>query len=395
MKAANLCLFLFLLFSYSCKKDSIITDADSGNNSVQVYDFAVLGVGPTSDNGYILAANDKIALLNSTGGVIWTKNISEFNNDSLNFNKTVFRMAAQTSDGNFAALGFVLYKQAYHYVLIKISSSGKFMWASLLNRPYIGSIYSDAFTFVVSKYGGFVVSVQYTDNSFTSTRALIKLDKNGKVYSENPTITFDIDLRDLTEDKDGSIILAGTNPTTNSSYIMKFDSTCQNQLFAKGFKFSKDENVFNRVFVDKDGNYVMSGYADKGKGYDLWNYQFSLMKISASGDSLTSVILGTTKQDYSFYSVLTQDKGFAILGTSSAKAPYDEATLKSSMYLVKLSSSMDIKSAKFYGENMDTKGVFVKENTDGGFTMIGRKYGYNNIGRTQSVFIRTTPEGTL
>ena len=49
----------------------------------------------------------------------------------------------------------------------------------------------------------------------------------------------------------------------------------------------------------------------------------------------------------------------------------------------------------FYGDNLDTRGLFIKENSDNSFTLIGTKYGHENLSKAQSLFIRTNPQGKL
>lgn len=134
-----------------------------------------------------------------------------------------------------------------------------------------------------------------------------------------------------------------------------------------------------------DGNFIFCG-AIESPGTHL---DVLLAKLTPSGDTLWSRVLGDTLNEVASCIQPTSDGGFILTGatTSTATGPADKC------YLVKTDADGQVLWSKAYGGPYSNLSYFVDETADGGFVMIGT-VGYMGYGDSLYV-VKTDMSGNL
>lgn len=402
MRNINILTLLIYLFLTACQKD---VEVNSGNEILKVYDFSVTSAKETKDGGYILSTTNSIVKLSGDGKVQWGKKYTDFNSDTSIFTYTPYGKSIENTDGSFTLMIYGIIKDNSYYFLIKLDKDGNKQWARPLNFDYVNTVFTDAFSVIESYDHGYIVTFAYQDNSpYNYFRALIKVDEKGIPVWENKDLKYledpyFADVRDIMEAKNHEIILVGTLDLTRT-YFAKYSADgiiMQERAYRMSglVEGAFVTNIATKVIQTTSNDLLIFGFTDRGKGYSKKDFQFMMIKVNSDGDSLASAILGTTKQDYCWGGIQTKDMGYALIGTSTPIDDEKGEALKSSMYFIKLSPNLDVEKALVYGEKLDTKGLYIKENNDKSYTLIGGKYGHENLGKPQTVFIRTLPNGGL
>jgi hypothetical protein len=411
MRIINYLLLLLILALAACKKD---TGVDSVSDShVKVYDFKTTSAKETSDGGYVLTTSVGITKISADGTVEWSKKYLEYNTDTISFRFSTNSRILQNSDGGYTILLYGIFKALdnNYFCIVKTDAKGNKVSVFPYYFSFMQGTFSDGFLFQETIEKGYLISFVYIDLSGINQRAVYKIDASGKIVWITKALTYftypDGDIRDLIVTKNNEYVLVGTysyyakGAQIFFTYFGRYSSSgtiLSEKQYAMGGRADNGNFVpstATKVAQTASNDLMLFGYADRGRGSAKTHNQYMAIKVSANGDSLTSLVLGTVKQDYCNYGILTSDQGYALIGFSS---PIDDAqglNLKTSMYFIKLSQSLEIQKSLVYGDNLDTQGLFVKENANKSYTLIGTKYGYSNLGKSQTLFIRTLSAGGL
>jgi hypothetical protein len=119
---------------------------------------------------------------------------------------------------------------------------------------------------------------------------------------------------DLTVNTDGSVILLGnwqSDPTSDSRiYLVKTDAA-GNVLWEK--KLGQPKDLAIDIEPTNDGNYIILANHETASA----NIDVKLIKISAEGSRLDSVVYGSTKNDLSKSLTSLLDGGFIVTGSTA------------------------------------------------------------------------------
>ena len=323
-----------------------------------------ISVQQTSDGGYIAAgysdsANGDITgarglydaiifKFDSSGNVVWKKNIGGTNND-------FFTSVQQTSDGGYIAGGYsesndgdLAYKNkgSNDFMFVKFNASGTVTWVKTVGGSQNDILYS-----IQQTTDGGYIAAGYTnsnDGDLIGSKGLydaviVKLDTNGNVTwvrkiggSQNDHF------RSVQQTTDGGYIAAGystsnntgdvaANKGSNDALIVKFDSS-GNTTWVKTIGGS-GADTFHSVKQTPDGHYIAVGESNSPSG-DIQNprglYDGIIVNFESNGDISWIQNIGGSQNDYIHSVAITADGDYIVAGYSNS--PDGDFTISKSAY---------------------------------------------------------------
>ncbi|MFX0125783.1 MAG: hypothetical protein ACFFAE_19330 [Candidatus Hodarchaeota archaeon] len=386
-----------------------------------VSDFHFYHLVQALDGGYFLTGDYKNADLcllktDTKGNALWNATYRMPSNDD---QYSIITDLILLQDGGLAMVGASgpYIHRYYHEMvpfLMKIDENGKHMW----NQSF-------------HSYQEINALVQ-TDNGFTligskeNSLVLINTDENGEILWDKKyegISGLESNKIVLTQDK-GFVFAGGGNDIT---LLIKTDGTGE-QIWTKEFSFSlydldsmgfvpADFFKLNIIETDK-GNIVLSGYERPSKdcintrlikttadGKIKWNQRYSggfssivetsegdytlaglinikenqvetcLLTINPEGDVIWKrVYSGSVNEEWANCIIQTNDGGIAFTGVTTSYG-----IGKSDMWLVKTDANGQVEWNKTYGNERDDEGIYLFQETNGDFTLIG---GTSSTGET-------------
>jgi hypothetical protein len=281
---------------------------------------------PTSDGGYIVAANRGSALLilksDSSGTLHWQKQYTfGF------FTSFSVRSIHQTIDGGYIVAGDLRFgsglTQEKSELIFKLDSNGLVMWQKLL--------FEDIFrnrAFIQPTQDGGCILIGYTvlifDYQPESVISLLKFSSSGtlqwnRIFRYEDEVQYEPYYIQITPD--GGYVVTGYRNTSTGGYI-------DGQAWV--LKLSPSgEVLWNRVFIDNNGfyyypytiqctndnGYIVAGERKSSSTYvsDAW-----LMKLDSTGAILWQNTYGGTADDRASSISLTPDGGYAVAGNTDS-----------------------------------------------------------------------------
>ncbi|MFK8006653.1 MAG: T9SS type A sorting domain-containing protein [Saprospiraceae bacterium] len=292
-------LALFLLFSTSIfaqgwERTYPITDYENVRTEYMTL---------TADGGYCLtatvdipAAQDIAVLkLDADGNQQWLKYFGGVGEDR---STRIF----QLDDGGYIIGGMTFNNTigSADYYLLRLDELGNEIWS----QNYGSSSYDEFNALLPTTDGGFLMMGEFAPNY--DKILLIKVDGQGQqewIKSAGPDVG-KTEGRDIKNTSDGGYIITGyTRPLgTNDDedfYLIKLD---ENGEEVWDYKTGGQFDEFGEdVIQTSDGGYVSAGYKKLNNGDEVDLY---LIKISETGDSLWSNLIGVTG---------SQERGFSIV----------------------------------------------------------------------------------
>jgi hypothetical protein len=275
-------------------------------------------VQQTADGGYFLTGQfyhpgrEEMHLIrtNQSGDTLWTRLVGNVSAAS------VGRSGRECYDGSFIAVGYYG-MDAY---VVKENSSGGTLWTKRFSAfdPYYGNI---ALCVRETMDHGYIISGYSNIWGHGDDALVIKLDQNGNkgfmLLYGGPQYEW---ANDIIQTPDLGFIAVGSwRPVSTPEYynqywILKIDSVgTQEWLKTYGGPYA---DILNAICPAGDGGYLVAGYTDsQGTGY----YDFSLMKINSSGDSLWTKTYGSSTDVDRCYSMAQMGDGsFVLAGRSTS-----------------------------------------------------------------------------
>lgn len=341
----------------------------SYNNAKTIYSIKELKDHSYFLSGYTFASGTMnptmwLIKIDNDGNII--KDTTIFSHSSIAYYSNV------TNDGGYIITGFFsdTTYQGYHFksntyniyddaVVIKTDSNFNIQW----DKCYGGSAADGGMFIEQTRDSGFLmigtsssldgdVIDQHGPGEYLTDIWVVKLDKNGKMLSQNCIGGSYMELVSTvlkTQDKgyliigstssdDGDISLSHKNNNHFFDYlIIKLDSLGNKQWVRSYGGFSTDYGYSG--YQLKNGNYLILGYDDSGGDYVFGNHGYAdcwLLEIDSNGNMVRNQCFGSNLNDYGSSIQPVNDKDFIIFGTTHASTIIDGAGLNNLVFMAKI-----------------------------------------------------------
>jgi len=321
-------------------------------------DDIVSSVQQTNDGGYIVAGASEstdgdlstcsileydywLLKLSSTGAVVWKNCFGSVGGGAFNEAFSV----QQTPDSDYIVAGYTNSADSgevtgFHgnndYWVIKVSSSGGFLWGKCL-----GGSSSDIAKCVQSTTdGGYIVvgnssstNGDVTGNHGSSDYWVVKLDDTGAIqWEKSYGGTAEDDGKYIRQTFDGGYIVAGASKSINGQvtghhgdtttfdfWIVKLDDTGAIQ-WETSLGGSQNEEAY-AIQQLADSGYIVTGASNSIDGNVTGNHgmdDYWVVKLNKSGALAWQKSLGGSSQEEAYAIRQTPDTGFVVAGGSSS-----------------------------------------------------------------------------
>lgn len=302
-------------------------------------------------------------LLSSSPDTLWTKvygtSLNEYGRGIL-----------ETQDG-----GYIISSSWGGYIyFIKTDENGNILWM----RGYSGGKIEMIGDMNIQQAsdGGYVIVGTTTNYDFY----LIKVDSMGNLlWVKNINVVWSENGYAIVNTPDNGFLITGF--ASYSVGIAKTDSE-GNVLWTKSYAFSSDSTVYPYSITRVADGYIITGlkgYSHEAPPYLPYVRKIFILKINETGDSLwmkklegISLSNSTPDEGYSVWG--TSDGGFVLTGCQYSYGRSED------ICLIKFDSSGNIEWRKKFGASGDDRGYAVRETSDGGFIVVGKKQVFFNKG---------------
>jgi hypothetical protein len=386
-------LFLVLPLVVFAQPDSVWTHwyggagTDNGYAVLETPDHGLAIAGETRSYG---AGGSDFWLIktDSTGDTLWTRTYGGTSDE------TCYGMA-QTSDGGFVLAGRSnSFGGSWGGYLVRTNSTGDTIWT----HKYGGAA-RDEFAAVLPTsdngfvLGGYTISYGAGSGDFW----LLKVNANGdSLWSHTYGGALSDQCYSLTATVDGGYLLAGSSESFGNGHSQSPDfwlvkaSSTGDSLWSRTFGGDSMDVCYS---ITPFGNgYALGGYT---QSYGAGNSDFWVVKVSSTGDSITSRTFGTIRQDFCQAIRQTSDGGLLISGDVD-----NGAAGGSNFWLIKANANLDSMWNSVSGGVSVEHCRAVIETHASDFVMAGSTYSYGtgipNVwvveSATPSAFITAFPD---
>ena len=284
--------------------------------------FGAYSVQQTADHGYILTGeiydasghmDMHLIRTNQSGDTLWTSLIgseppSEYAGG---------RSGRECQDGSFIAVGYY----GLDVYVVKTNSSGVPLWTKMF-RGYIPGYINRSSCVRETIDGGYIISGFSGVWGVGDNALVIKLAQNGDqeflhLYGGQQ---YECANAIIQTPDSGYLAVGSLRPVSTSEYydqfwILKMDAAgAQEWLKVYG---GPSTDIATAVCPAGDGGYLVAGYSNS---YGAGNFDFYLMKLSSSGDSLWAKTYGSARFERCYSMTRTGDGNFILVGTRSGDA---------------------------------------------------------------------------
>jgi hypothetical protein len=229
----------------------------------------------------------------------------------------------QTSDGGYVLAGFTM--RSYHClsadaIIIKTDSNGAALWSKAYGLQSPPALWDEVFHSVAQTSDGGYIAGGTRDwpNSQWAAFWLYKTDSNGdSVWSRVYGLTTQKHCYCVRQTADGGYIAAGRIVTQGVDFYLVRTDPDGNMLWDHRYGGSGDDEC-RSVVETSDGGYVLAGYTNS---FGTGNYDFWMVGVSSSGDSLWSETFGGDQDEICYALQQTSDDGFILAGGQSSFEP--------------------------------------------------------------------------
>jgi hypothetical protein len=274
----------------------------------------------------------------------------------------------QSSDGGFIFAGQNGFQGGIFPWLVKTDADGDTLWT----RVYYEATTNTEFSSVCqTSDDGYIAGGKSRANWGVSRIDfyMVRTDISGNTMWSNTYTTegygFDYG-KSVQETTDGGFILGGDTapgPNPYEFYLVRTDASGDTVWTRTYGDDGTGNERANSVIQTADSAFVMAGYTDS---YGAGSWDFYLVKIAASGDTLWTSTYGGSSGEEAFSIQETSDGGFIIAGyTDSFGAGGQD------FYVVKTDDEGDVLWERTYGGANHDYAKSVKQTPDGGFIVVG------------------------
>ncbi len=316
----------------------------------------VYDAGATLDGGSILGLNSylygsdnndlAILRLDSNGNIVWQ---TAFDGGDEDYSSEII----QTSDGSFVAL---LTTSSFSDAIwiIKLDANGNPLWQKTFSGGVMNSIQE------TSDGGYLLAGASYNPTTLQDAWAM-KLSSDGNiVWQKNYGANLPDSARTVHLLDSGDFILVGSTRSfgagSNDVWVLKLDVD-GNLIWQKTYGGNGNDWALGSDLTT-DSGIVLAGYTDSfGAGMtDAW-----VVKLDLNGNITWQKTFGLANNDQAWSVVQIQDGGYIIGGYYSI---FDQITLNTDGWLMKLNSDGSLVWEKGYGGSMNDEVRALVETTD-------------------------------
>ncbi|MFC1483703.1 T9SS type A sorting domain-containing protein [Candidatus Neomarinimicrobiota bacterium] len=301
----------------------------------------------------IIVATSLFASLQAQPDTLWTKTMGYTGNE-------YFTSIERTTDGGFILGGSTssFFNDTSSYWLVRLDSDGDTVWSKVFraNEKY------DNQNVLQTSDGGFAIAGD-------GDPWLIKTDANGieEWQQASSTLSDNVTIYGFEQTADQGFIATGIVETDSgrNDLVVKTDN---NGAVVWINSYGGEHDAAGLAVTEtSDGGIAVAG-AKKHTTSGGVNHGW-LLKLSASGDSLWSVVYGDTADGYFKGLQETADGGFILVGLINP-SPNDTSS-SDDMYLVKTDSLGVHEWTQIFGGADNDEGMTVIQTIDLGYTFIG------------------------
>ena len=293
-----------------------------------------------------------------------------------------------TSDGGYVISGYTsTFTGDYDLYLMKVNVLGSVEWS----KVYRSYGYDDKLQEIKEIPTGGYYSVGYIEGGYGATdHAILKVDATGNVVWAKNFGGYQSDvLRGVSLTNDGGIIVSGFNASFGAGakdvQAIKFSGN-GNVEWAKTYGSFYEE--FNAtIIVLSDGNYLIAGDTDISGSYDI---RPLLIKTDPSGNIIWAKVYPGYVEDWARFAVETSDGGFIISGDTKSYGLGGTQDI----YLIKTDSIGNVEWAKAYGGIGNESGYCILQNYDGKYAVAGFTNSFG-FGANDAFLMEVSMDGTL
>ncbi|MCP4634797.1 MAG: T9SS type A sorting domain-containing protein [candidate division Zixibacteria bacterium] len=312
-------------------------------------------INPTSDGGFIIAANIDLPEVNgdillvkidANGDTLWTSTIGDVEGDYA-------YDVIQASDGGYALTGHTsgFGAESSDMCLIKTDGLGQFQWVRLVSEPLSAKAYSVKET----TFGGYVIAGFKPITETDARMRVVCYDSFGNQLSSKQPVEGVAYWIETTTD--GGYIMAGK--TGNDSRIVRLNSNGVG-MWSRTFNMNPGLRDAAKCIIQTSKN----EFAVIGDGN--WNYFFLL--TDSLGNEITRKEYGQPDLLESAMEIIeTDDKGFLIVGCNQT----DLVPEYYNCFLHKIDSLGNTVWGQTYGGDLNEDGRSVATAGDGNYLITG------------------------
>lgn len=278
--------------------------------------------------------------------------------------------------------------------IVKLSPSGNIQW----EKCYGGSILDDAKSIQQTTDGGYIFAGQTfsNDGDVSGNHGqidywVVKITSSGVLQWQKCLGGSNDDLAtSVQQTSDGGYIVAGYTSSSDGDlttarggpdyWIVKLSAT-------GGIQWQKTlgggaPDYAQAVQQTFDGGYIVAGYSASTDGdvtANHGNYDYWVVKLSATGSILWEKSLGGTSEDRAYSVQQTSDSGYVVAGyAGSNDADITGNHGGSDFWIVKLSSAGAIQWQKCFGGASVENAFSIRQTYDNGYVVAGFTFGVDN-----------------
>lgn len=347
-------------------------------------------IHPTSDGGYLVAGEitEKIkpdsyaigqkayiAKIDASGKIEWEKKLRYQNRQDSSAYHII-----ETRDGGYVVSGATITafdRERSTVYLVKLDANGGVVWEGSYSKSDYNHYYGEVV--VEAEDGGFLVTGYSSNSPGEAPAYLLKTDKDGNEQWFNSYRLEDNQyFNDLILTSDGGALAVGAAESyvyseRNAALIVKLNGNGEVEWSQRHqIEGSYGPRATAVTSSDKDGGYVISGYAGSSQGPD----QF-VIKITSSGELIWNRTFSSSNGEGFFTNIAQVSGGYTIIGRVS-EGSYPKMIFKPE--LIHINENGDI-ITRIQSEGSDViSGGQGALTPDGGFIYIGQvKQGSNYL----------------
>ena len=293
----------------------------------------------------------------------------------------------QTADGGYVIAGVIWRMgggQSYVY-LVKTDARGRKLWSKTFGQ---GDVNRGESVQQTQDQGYIVAGTTWSSDGNRSDVYLIKTDRDGnEIWSRTYGGSRREEGFSVRQAMDGGFIIAGRTDSFGKGnedvWLIKTDAD-GNEIWSRTYGGSRREEGFS-VRQAMDGGFIIAGRTNSfGKGND----DVYLIKTDATGKSIWSKTFGGKGRDRGNSVHQTSDGGYIVAGTSW---PFKEKY--SDVYMIKTDENGKKVWHKTFGGRYGDYGYSVQQTADGGYIVVGNTRPFGRIGESKIYLIKTDGKG--
>ena len=262
------------------------------------------------------------------------------------------------------------------FLTVLLSMASETSAQGLFANTYGSTGYEYAYSIQQTADGGYI----FAGPSDTSSAGLldfwiVKLDPAGNVSWQKMYGGSSDDIPNcIRQTADGGYIVSGRTQSFGAggfdAWVIRLDPS-GNRIWQRTFGGTGSYDSAYSVVQNSEGGYYLAGWTDS---YGAGSYDYWIIKIDSSGNSIWQRTMGGSSYDTPYASCLSVDDGLVVAGGGSVGAGGYDA------WIVNLDSSGNVAWQKAFGGTADDLAFSIEKTSDGCYIVAGftKSYGAGN-----------------